>query len=206
MAITALKGENLQPRREAPCHPVSIAERALPSRRVQVRPIQVLLPARGPAAILGAVCPVVVDAVQRRARGSLTHVLKEDLERVPTAAHRNPAPSVMVVRDRPGIRASLAHAIPRVVGRGVLPCGASMAVLPVALTAAARTRLAVLEIGPTGFGHLPAGTRTDPEHLSLLPFTAMQHGQLSEDAAGQINQSHTEIVPYPCRVLACVGR
>ncbi len=204
MAVTVLYGENLASRGETTGHCVSIAQGLCPGSRVQVGSVQILLAARRPAAILGAIGSVVVNAVKARALGTLPHVLKERLKRTPARTDRDASLTIQVISDVVGIPASLSHRVPGVVRPGALPCDsrASVAVTPSSLTTPARPSFTVFEILPTDFLGHPTSALTYPKDASMLPLALMQDGQLPERLPSKINHSHSEIVPQKRYLIA----
>lgn len=75
-----------------------------------------------PAAVLGAIVPVVVDTVERHPFRTRSHVLKKRVEAIPPVAHLDAAPAVTRITASRWVRASPAHCSPRsIFGRRLQP-------------------------------------------------------------------------------------
>lgn len=110
--LTVLSGENLRCDESSGC---LTASASFPCDRVQVSPIQVLFSGCRPSAIARLVRPVVIDAVERFALGSLAHVLQEGFERSPVVAYGDASSAVQVEVQSFRVPTAFPHRSPRVV-------------------------------------------------------------------------------------------
>lgn len=77
--------------------------------------VSLLLFACCPIAIIGLVALLIVSAFQRQPFGALTHIREKVAECHPAIAHCNASPAVVCEFETVGIRATLNHAVPRLV-------------------------------------------------------------------------------------------
>jgi hypothetical protein len=67
---------------------------------------------RCPLTVLGAIGAVIINTFQCKAHWRITHICIKVLERLPAFANKNTAPSIILVRGRVGVSASIQHANP----------------------------------------------------------------------------------------------
>lgn len=164
--------------------------------------VVVLLGGCRPSAILDAVIPLVVDAVDAVVlRGSPAHVGQEVLEDVPPLADRDTTRPVVGVVTVVWVFASTEHCGPGAIFRSLVPISA----LPVPAARFAQLYSQLSAKAPTGIGHtspeyiagdqalLAAVAATPPSRLSFAAALSLCHEQSPESLACQVYRQH--VVP-----------
>jgi hypothetical protein len=159
-----------------------------PARAPRLAAIVGLFLLRRPAAILGRVRAVVVDAVERvKLRRTLSHVREERFEAVaPAVADRNSAATVVGVARCLRIQAPVLHLLPRAEFRRLAPAvRAVRGGRALTVQAPARLRSAAEELLSDGRG-VPAVAPAEPRSMLAVMLAFLQHDQSSEPLSRQI--------------------
>lgn len=152
----------------------------------RVAPIRRLLSSCRPSAVGRFIVPVAVDAIDRVRRGGpRAHVGEEVFESLPSVAYANASTAIIGEPFGAGVRATFAHAAPRLPFWGA---GTSVRCCRMILTAAGLSAASQVGITHGPFG--AAGTSAQPPLLAVRRGSCRANdGQIEEDMTGQIRGS-----------------
>jgi len=164
--------------------------------------VALLLFSECPSAIARLVVSVVLDPINRvLGRWTRTHIREEGLKRpLPSTADTDAAPAVEVIARMLRVVATLAHAVPDVVLRGV---GPTVLVVVIALAgpsratdAPARLRSPARQVLRVDIALLSAVAATAPVDFSVGPEHARENSPASKALAAQVSQlRHAFLLP-----------
>ena len=152
-----------------------------------------------PSTVIRAVSKGVVDAINLMCcRWSMPHVGQKICKGIPALAHRYSTTSISPVVDCFRVAASLPHARPNIVRRG-MPLSMNLVVLAdsFALVAAATIAIASRKGRHPDNFFCPTGAATKPERLMLNDCVKTDNCEATKDLTHQISDlfAHRQIVP-----------
>lgn len=151
-----------------------------------------------PAAILGRVRTVIVDAIKRMGCGwARTHIGEEIWERIaPAFANRDSSPPIPLVAGGAWIQAALLHRKPRMVFGALRSCGVRCSMLrhSFQLEASTTTVMPRSQIAPSHVNDIAAFTAANPCRLPAEVGSLSDDSQSFELFSEQIDlSSHTTL-------------